>query len=166
MEQSARFALPFLSPGQAQKEWFHNEALQRMDLLICAAVEGVDANEPPVSPVPGDCYLVGDEPSGAWAGQAGALAGYTDGGWRFVAPAEGMRLLVRTSGETMVRRGGAWEVGIVRASEVQIGGARVVAARQPAIAAPAGGTVVDGEARSAIDQILGALRAHGLIEAS
>ena len=66
----------------------------------------------------------------------------------------------------MVRRGGAWEVGIVRASEVQIGGARVVAARQPAIAAPAGGTVVDGEARSAIDQILGALRAHGLIEAS
>ena len=166
MEQSARFALPYLSPGQAQKEWFHNEALQRIDMLICAAVEGVAANDPPPTPKPGECFLVGDLPTGDWAGQAGVLAGYSDGGWRFVAPAEGMRLLVRSTGETMVRLNGGWETGIVRASEVQVGGTRVVGPRQPTILAPSGGTVVDGEARSAIAQIVAALQAHGLVEAA
>jgi len=166
MEQSARFALPYLSPGQAQKEWFHNEALQRIDMLICAAVDGVSVNDPPPAPQPGDCFLLGDQPTGGWAGQAGRLAGYSDGGWRFLAPAEGMRLLVRSTGETMVRLNGGWETGIVRASEVQVGGTRVVGPRQSAIAAPSGGTVVDGEARTAIVQILAALQAHGLVEAS
>jgi hypothetical protein len=40
MDQSARCGLPFLAPGQAQKEWFHNEALQRIDMLLCPVVEG------------------------------------------------------------------------------------------------------------------------------
>ena len=38
-ERSARFALPLLQPGQAQKEVFHNEALTAVALLIEAAVE-------------------------------------------------------------------------------------------------------------------------------
>ena len=166
MEQSARFALPYLSPGQAQKEWFHNEALQRIDMLVCAAVDGVSVNEPPPAPQPGDCFLLGDQPTASWAGQAGTLAGYSDGGWRFVAPAEGMRLLVRATGETMVRRGGGWESGIVRASEIQVDGVKVLGPRQPALAAPSAGAVVDSEARSAIAQIVAALQAHGLVEAA
>lgn len=41
---------------------------------------------------------------------------------------------------------------------------RVVGPRQAGIASPTGGTTEDVEARTAIDSILAALRAHGLIE--
>jgi hypothetical protein len=39
-ERSARFGLPFILPGQAQKEVFHNEALAALDGLVHAAVSG------------------------------------------------------------------------------------------------------------------------------
>src|SRR5436190_7808713 len=113
MDQTARFALPQLTPGQAQKEWYHNEALQRIDMLLCPAVEGAAIAAPPVSPAAGACYLVATGATGAWAGQDGALATFTEGGWRFVAPIEGARVLDRTSGQMMVRRGGSWEAGVV-----------------------------------------------------
>lgn len=51
----------------------------------------------------------------------------------------------------------------MRASEVVIGGAKVLGARGPAIADPAGGTTTDTQARAAVAQILAALRVHGLI---
>ena len=163
MDQTARFALPFLAPGQVQKEWFHNESLQRIDMLLCAAVEAPPQNDPPVSPVAGQCFLIGDSPTGNWIGQAGAIAGFADGGWRFVTPIEGAQLLVRATGETMLRRNGTWEAGILRAREVQVGGQTVLRERQLPIAAPGGGSVIDTESRSAISAILSALQAHGLI---
>ena len=45
----------------------------------------------------------------------------------------------------------------------KVSGTQVVAGQQPAIANPAGGVTVDAEARTAIDDILDALRNHGLI---
>ena len=47
MDASARLALPFLVPGQAQKEFFHNEALQLLDIIVQPAVEGAARNDPP-----------------------------------------------------------------------------------------------------------------------
>jgi hypothetical protein len=44
-----------------------------------------------------------------------------------------------------------------------IGGAKVVGARQPAIADASGGAVIDVAARAVTVQILTVLRAHGLI---
>lgn len=164
MDQTARFALPFLAPGQVHKELQVNESLQRIDLFLNALVEGPPANEPPTAPLPGQCYLVGDAPTGAWSGYAGTIAGFTEGGWRFTPPPEGAQLLDRTTGETTVRRDGAWESGIVRASEVRVGDVPVLGARQPPIELPAGGSTVDPEARSAIAQVVAALSAHGLIE--
>lgn len=55
-----------------------------------------------------------------------------------------MDLHVRSTGMRAIYRGGTWELGA-------------------AILSPAGGGMVDIEARSAIDQILSALRQHGLI---
>ena len=163
MDETARFALPELAPGQTQKEWWHNEALQRIDLLLCPAVESMTVTDPPSSPAVGTCYLVASSATGAWAGKDGMLAGYTDGGWRFIAPIEGMRVLDRSRGLTVLRLGGSWESGIIRAEEYRVDGLTVVRERQPAIADPAGGTVIDGQCRAAIGAILAMLRTHGLI---
>jgi hypothetical protein len=52
----------------------------------------------------------------------------------------------------------------VRGASLVIGGQQVVGDRVAAVESPAGGTVVDAEARSTINAILDALRQHGLIE--
>jgi Protein of unknown function (DUF2793) len=150
--------------GQAQKEFFHNEALQTLDLLVAAAVEDGPLNTPPASPVIGACYIVGSSPTDAWAGNPQALAGYTSGGWRFVPPFEGIGVYLKSTTDFANFRGGTWELGLLRGSSVMIGDQRVVGGRAAAIADPAGGTIVDAEARTTIGQILAALRQHGLID--
>ena len=82
----------------------------------------------------------------------------------FVAPIEGLSAYVRSSGVWATYRSGAWEEGMVRGTSVLVAGQQVVGSRAAAIASPSGGATVDGPARSAIDQILAALRQHGLIE--
>lgn len=163
MSITPRFALPFIEPGQAQKELFHNEALLILDVLSGAAVEELPRTAPPASPVAGSCYIVAASPTGDWAGQAGKVAAYTSGGWRFIAPVEGLRFHVRSSAVDACYRAGAWEVGQLRGDRLVIGGQQVVSSRGAAIAAPAGGLTADAEARTAISQILAALRLHGLI---
>lgn len=59
---------------------------------------------------------------------------------------------------------GAWETGILRGSALYVDGQQVVGSRSAAIESPSDGTVVDSEARAAIDDILNTLRQHGLIE--
>lgn len=163
MTASTRLALPFLEPGQAQKELWHNEALQMIDVLVAGAVEEPPRVAPPGSPVAGACYIVAASPTGVWVGHAGHIAAYTAGGWRYVLPVEGMRVLVRSTAVTAAYRAGAWELGIVRAANVTVNALQVVGARGAAIADPAGGATIDANARAAIVAILGALRTHGLI---
>jgi hypothetical protein len=162
-DATARLALPFIASGQAQKELFHNEALARIDALLQASVEAVALDDPPATPTTGQCWIVGASPSGAWAGQALALAAWSDGGWRFVAPRTGMTawsiaddVLARFDGTT-------WRLGEIAARSLIIGDRQVVGGQQSAIADPAGGSVLDVEARAAISAILVALRHHGLI---
>lgn len=163
MDNSPRFALPFLAPGQAQKEFFHNEALQRVDFLLCPVVEEQPRAVPPASPVVGQAYIVDSGATGPWAGHDGEIAGFGEGGWRFIAPVEGMSVIDRSSGEQLLRRGASWEAGVMRAREVRVNAQKVVGARQAAIATPGGGSTIDGEARSAIAAILATMRDHGLI---
>lgn len=137
--------------------------LDYSDLLLCPAVESMILTAPPSSPAAGACFLVAAGATGDWAGKDGMLAGYTDGGWRFVAPIEGMQLLDRVSGQLVVRRAGTWETGVVRAQEYQVGGLTVIRQRQPAIADPSGGSVIDVQGRATLASILSTLRTHGLI---
>jgi hypothetical protein len=74
-----------------------------------------------------------------------------------------MTLYERTSGTWATFRGGAWEIGNVRGSSLFLGDRQVVGPQAPAIEPPAGGSVVDAEARTAIEAILDRLRQHGLI---
>lgn len=162
-DRSARLDLPLLQPGQAQKELYHNEALSLLDLAVQAAVVAVGINAPPASPAPGDCWIVGGSPVGAWSGAARALAGWTSGGWRFVRATEGMAVWSSADGARAVYSGGSWSVGTIRGQRLVIDGLTVVAAQRAAIADPLAGGTIDAEARAAIGAILTALRGHGLI---
>ena len=142
---------------------FHNEALQQLDVVVAAAVEGPPLATPPASPAAGNCYIVASGATGAWAGHAQQLAAYSAGGWRFVAPLDGMSAYDRGSGATAVFDNGAWVIGTLTGSQLMLDGLKVVGARAAAIAAPAAGTIVDVEARAAIGQMLTMLRQHGLI---
>ena len=132
-------------------------------MIVAAAVEGPPQAAPPASPAIGACYIVGASPSGAWAGKAQQLAAWTSGGWRFVAPRDGLDAYVKSSGATAAFRGTAWVMGDVSGAQLSINGVKVVGARGGAIAGPAGGATLDAEARAAIGSILAALRTHGLI---
>jgi len=164
MNATARFALPLLHAGQAQKELFHNEALILADALIQPCVEAAGVSVPPADPAPGQCWIVGGSPSGAWSGKAGALALWTSGGWRFAAPREGMSAWIADERMTVLYSGGGWQIGRLTGTRIEIEGEQVLGPREPAIAGPEGGGVIDIEARLAIEAILATLRTHGLID--
>lgn len=162
-ESTARFALPLIAAGQAQKEVTHNEALAALDLIAHPAVTGVGVNTPPADPAPGACWIVGAAPTGAWTGHADALAGWTAGGWRFAAAREGMTAWTGGANGFVQFTGGTWSAGALSGATLTLGGDQVVGARRPAIADPAGGAMADAEARAALVAALVALRGHGLI---
>jgi len=165
-EASDRFALPLLATGQAQKEITHNEALVLIDMLLHARVESRALATPPATVEPGEGWIVAAGGTGAWAEQDGRLAMMTSGGWRFLAPRSGMR--VEVADEDMIYRhdGAAWRPDDLRPDGVYLEGLKIIGARAAPVADPTGGSVVDGEARAALAQLLAALRSHGLIEAT
>jgi len=163
MSGTPRLGLALLSAGQAQKEFFHNEALQTLDILVAAAVEELPRAAPPASPALGAAYIVDSAPTGAWTGKAQNLAAYTTGGWRFIPPMDGVYVFVKSQQLWGGYRAGAWEIGKVRGSNLVLGGVQVVGSQAAAIPNPSGGITADSEARTAVGQILAALRQHGLI---
>lgn len=165
-ELSARWALPLLETGQAQKEMFHNEAVAAIDLIVQAVAVSAGSDAPPETPAPGACWIVGEAPTGDWAGMAGRLAGWTAGGWRFVAPVEGMAVWIADRAVMARYRGSGWTIGTIAGDRLVIGGVQVVGERAAAITDPAGGATIDAEARTAIAAILAMARAHGLIESA
>ena len=140
---SARFALPLLFVGQAQKEDFVNEALVMLDGLVHCAVED-ERSTPPSTPANGQAWLVGTSATGAWAGQDGKIAMRQLDQWLFAAVRDGMQVLNKTSGQRISRISGAW--------------------RAPAApASPSGGSVIDTEARTALAALVSALRTSGVL---
>lgn len=163
MVKSPRLGLPFLSAGQAQKELTHNEALLLLDAAVHACCAAAPANVPPQSPETGLVYLCGDTPTGAWEGQPNRVACYTENGWRFIVPFDGFELSDRHSGRRWRFALGIWSLGMVKASEIQVNGIKVLGAQQPPISNAVGGTTIDSEARDTLGQVLSALRTHGII---
>lgn len=161
--QTDRLRLPLLAAAQAQKEMTHNEALTLLDAVVQPVVVAVGTTTPPPSPTPGQGWIVGPAPTGNWAGNGGALAVWTAGGWRFVAAFEGMSVWSMADAMFFRRQGGAWLGGMLSGRTLSIDGLQVVGPRAAAIAAPSGGTTIDIQARSTVATILAALRTHGLI---
>ena len=151
MDTTPRLGLMTVIPGQAQKEISVNEGLHLLDAIVSGAVEEPARTDPPATPIVGTSYIIGNQATGEWSGHEGALAAFTPGGWRYVAPTDGLTVLEKTTGSTLRYRSGAWE--------------QVLGARQAAIPDVTGGTTIDVESRVTIAAILNALRAHGLIAA-
>jgi hypothetical protein len=162
-ESTARFGLPFILPGQAQKEVFHNEALAALDGLIHPAVSGAAAS-PPANQEEGACWIVAAPASGEWANQAGRLALRTAGGWRFLAPVMGMSVWDAGAGHARHWSGTGWSDGRVPVAGIMVGGEQVVGPRLGPVPSPSGGTTIDVEARAAVAAIIVALKTHGLID--
>ncbi len=163
-ETSVRFEFPFILPGQAQKELFHNEAVAAIDGALHPSVEGAPVVAPPPTPTPGQCWLVAPNPSGAWAGQGGRLAAWTASGWRFLPPQPGMCVWDKAGGVERRWTGLDWSAGEAVATALVIGGMQVVGPRQPAVPSPSGGSTIDVEARLAVTALTVALKSHGLID--
>ena len=107
-ETTPNLALPFIMPAQAQKHVTHNEAIELLDTIVQLALESADANTPPAAPAEGQAWALGNAPTGAWSGRAGAIAAWRGGGWLYVTPAEGWLAWVTDAAELRVRTGGAW----------------------------------------------------------
>lgn len=137
-----RFGLPLLFPGQAQKEFFVNEAHVLLDALAHAHVHGT-ANIPPSDPAVGEAWLVQPSGQGDWSGHGQAIAVFTAGGWRFIVPQPGMRVFDSASGRQL-HFDDSWKF-----------------AADPEL--PSGGTTVDLEARATIGQLITVLRDLGLL---
>lgn len=138
---SPRHDLPLLFAGQSQKEVTVNEALALTDLLLHPVVQGA-ASVPPSSPAVGQCWIVATGATGAFAGQDNHIAGWTEGGWRFLRPCDGMRVFDATLACHRIYNGG-W-------------------ASFAAPGAVTGGTVVDTQARAAIASLIALLASAGI----
>ena len=164
MDETPRFRFPFILPGQAQKELYHNEALTIIDMALHAAVEEGPRADPPVAPLPGQTWIVAAGGSGEWAGKADFLALWTESGWRFLAPQAGMSVLNRALGYWIHYDGSGWATNGLPVASLVIGGEQVVGPRQPSILSPSGGTIIDQEARTAIAALIATLISHGLTD--
>ena len=109
-DTSPNLDLPFLIPAQAQKHVTHNEALERLDLLVQLVVQGFDATTPPGTPAEGQIWALGGAPTGDWAGQGGRLAAFLGGGWLFIAPQTGWRAWGLAEAQLRVWRGADWQL--------------------------------------------------------
>ncbi len=91
MDETLQLALPLVQPAQAQKHVTVNEALVRLDGLTHLTLQSVDTGTPPGSAQDGETYGVPLGATGDWAGHAGEVAIWSNGGWVYVQPRTGWR---------------------------------------------------------------------------
>lgn len=84
MSNTVNNNIPFVPENTIDPAAGLNEALNVIDMLLQLAVVTVNTNTPPASPTEGDRHVVGQAPTGAWAGRAGLVARYLDGYWNFL----------------------------------------------------------------------------------
>jgi len=77
-----RFGMDEIATGQ-DNILPHNNALQRIEMVMSVAVIDKDLTAPPGSPADGDMYIVGASATGAWATHDKALAMWRTSAWLF-----------------------------------------------------------------------------------
>lgn len=107
---SARLGLPYLAAGQMQKHVTLNEALTRLDAVVQTAAVSRTTAEEPAGPNDGTLYILPADAIGeSWSGMdEGTLARAEAGGWAAVEAVDGLVVLIRDTGELVVRHDGQW----------------------------------------------------------
>ena len=123
--------------GQAQKEFFVNEAHALTDMLVHTAIVS-EETVPPTDPAQGEIWIVAPNAVGDWAGKDGKLVGQQAGSWKFIDPIDGMQVYDQSTKQFVVHADG-WT-------------------RPSAPAAPNAGSTVDAELRLAFSELIEALR--------
>lgn len=132
--------LPLLFSGQSQKEFFVNQALTTIDAILFHSIEA-SLLEPPAQSAEGESFRVLPSATSDWAGHDDKIAVQIAGSWHFITPVEGMEVYDRSAEQKIVFKAG-WQSAIAPIE-------------------PAGGGLVDVEARTAIGELIGALKALG-----
>lgn len=107
MARTAQLGLPLVLPAQAQKHVTVNEALARLDAVAQLRVIASDLAAPPAA-TDGASFLVPSGASGDWAGQAGRIAVFANGGWVFLTPKAGWQAWDEGRGRAMLFNGTEW----------------------------------------------------------
>lgn len=136
--------LPYLAIAQSQKEVTHNEALVIIDAVMRGVVEDGPIDEPPATPLLGQCWIIGDEPENEWEDKPQNLAIFTEGGWRFVSPHNRMQFYCVSTGTILCFDGSQWLL-------------------PQSISEAIGGSTVDAEARAVLLELIELLHGHGLV---
>lgn len=108
MAKTANLGLPLISPAQAQKHVMVNEAFVRMDAATQMSVLAADISDPPDLAENGVGYIVPELAGGAWAGRAGQIAVWSNGGWVYLAPAPGWRAWLVAKSSALMYDGTSW----------------------------------------------------------
>ena len=162
MPATPRLVLPLIAAGQTQKDVTHNDAILALDRLVALVVTSRSLAAPPAAPAPGGCYIVPAAGAAAWGQPAGTLMHWLgDAGWLPEVPRDGQIALAADEAVMLVHRGG-WQANWPVAG-LTIAGRAVLAASPVAVALPSGGATVDAEARTAIADVITALRQMGLL---
>jgi hypothetical protein len=139
---TSHLGLPLLFAGQAQKEFFVNQALVVLDALAQRTVIDTRA-DPPTTCGDGDCYRIATSATGEWSQNSGNLAIRVGSAWHFVAPTEGLTVFDRRAGQWLWFRSG-WQSAAAPSQ-------------------PTSGTVIDAEARTLLAQMIVILQSAGLV---
>jgi hypothetical protein len=108
MSDTTHLGLPYLEAAQAQKHVTVNEALRRLDALVQLSVKSRALAAPPASPTEGDRYIVAADASGAWSGEDGNVAAWTDGAWMVFKPDTGWRAWDENADLFVFYNGASW----------------------------------------------------------
>ena len=113
-------------------------------MLDCLMQMAVNESRPtpPTAAAEGECYRITATATDEWAGHEDELAVRLGAVWQYVSPQSGMRVYDRSLG-AMLHYDSTWNFAVEPTE-------------------PAGGTVVDAEARQAIEELVEALRMLGV----
>ena len=163
-EATTNFGLPLIQTGQAQKDVTHNEALSRIDRLLGSRVESRTTSVPPTAPAIGAAWIIPASASGSWAGHENTFAEWDGSAWQFINASPGFICWVADEAVICVRSEWGWTARLP-VQGLALDGRTLFASPPASVAGPSGGAIVDAEARTAILQLLQALRDQGMLSA-
>lgn len=109
MTATPKLELPLLAGAQAQKHITHNEALMALDAITHLGLKSRTLTIPPIERDEQAAYFVPDGAIGAFAGQDGRIAIFSDGNWSFRTPHAGWLAFVESESAALIWNGESWQ---------------------------------------------------------